>query len=394
MASPIFVSNPSPTFSWTAIFKGCQFAFLGAYRLLQNQLFFENPKYFKFTFVALQLSIVVQIVLSLPSIVTKFSYWILRFIVNKEIDIQKLNELISFFIYDVFQLQAIILLVIYTLYYDVFEEVFISGLQYIDQVTIANKKTSKNVYSTGLLKCKRVNLRNISLLSNWIAKLNRFSTHQINHLSQLLQSYLQLVMMNLFIYSCTHIPRLSSVVVSFIVSRSFNTKLGTSVTFLVFLMGLVTPPYVLLEFYSFYSITQLMVKYLLNIPYFQKLNFTDLQSDNWLYSRAGLSFGFGSVFTMLAWKFNYIALLILILQQLSLAYFISQVTDPVPESLTEPWILTQIYWTRIYNKLTVSGDGFKPIPLSYIISKHESSTPDTSAYVTPISSTTSLNRLN
>lgn len=172
--------------------------------------------------------------LSLPSIVTKFSYWILRFIVNKEIDIQKLNELISFFIYDVFQLQAITLLVIYTLYYDVFEEVFISGLQYIDQVTIANKKTSKNVYSTGLLKCKRVNLRNISLLSNWIAKLNRFSTHQINHLSQLLQSYLQLVMMNLFIYSCTHIPRLSSVVVSFIVSRSFNTKLGTSVTFLVF----------------------------------------------------------------------------------------------------------------------------------------------------------------
>lgn len=159
-------------------------------------------------------------------------------------------------------------------------------------------------------------------------------------------------------------------------------------------MGLVTPPYVLLEFYSFYSITQLMVKYLLNIPYFQKLNFTDLQSNNWLDSRAGLSFGFGSVFTMLAWKFNYIALLILILQQLSLAYFISQVTDPVPESLTEPWILTQIYWTRIYNKLTVSGDGFKPIPLSYIISKHESSTPDTSAYVTPISSSTSLNRLN
>lgn len=394
MASPIFISNPSPTFSWTAIFKGCQFAFLGSYRLLQNQLFFENSKYFKFTLVGLQYSILVQLVLSFPMLVTKFAYWVSRFLVSKEFDIQNLNLKISFFIYDILQLQTITLLVIYTLYYDVFEEIFNSGLQYIDQVTLASKRNQTVGYSTGLGKCKRVEIRNRSFLSNWIAKLNWLSIHQCNHISQLFRSYSQLVLMNIFIYLCTYAPYIDSLLVAFIISRSFNSKLGTSVTFLVFIIGLTVSPYTLLEFYSFYSITQLSVKYLLNIPYFQKLNFTDLQADNWLDSRAGLSFGFGSVFTLAAWKFNYIALLILLLEQLSLAYFISQATDPIPETLTEPWLLTQIYWTRIYNKLTVSSDGFKPIPLSYIIFDKESGSSDTSAFVTPISSTTSLNRLN
>lgn len=394
MASPIFVSNPSPSFSGTAIFKGCQFAFLGAYRLLQNQLFFENPKYFKFTLVALQLSILVQLVLSTPLVISKLLYWCLKFLFKSEFDVHYLNGKITFFTYDVFQLQSIILLVIYTLYYTVFEDIFNNGLQYIDQVTSASQKSHKNIYSTGLLKCKRVELRNRSILSNWISKLNWLSTFQINHLALLFNSYFQLIFMNLFIYFCTYIPYIHSPIVAFIIARVFNSKLGTSLTFVVFVFGLIIPSEFALKLYSFYSMTQLTIKYLLNIPYFQKLNFTDFQAENWLESRAGLSFGFGSIFYILGWKFNYIALLVLILEQLSLAYFISQVTDPIPDTLTEPWILTQIYWTKIYNQLTVSSDGFKPIPLSYIIFKHESTSPDTSAFVTPISSSTSLNRMN
>jgi len=394
MASPIFVSNPSPSFSGTAIFKGCQFAFLGAYRLLQNQLFFENPKYFKFTLVALQLSILVQLVLSTPLVISKLLYWCLKFIFKSEFDVHYLNGKITFFTYDVFQLQSITLLVIYTLYYTVFEDIFNNGLQYIDQVTSASQKSHKNIYSTGLLKCKRVELRNRSILSNWISKLNWLSTFQINHLALLFNSYFQLIFMNLFIYFCTYIPYIHSPIVAFIIARVFNSKLGTSLTFVVFVFGLIIPSEFALKLYSFYSMTQLTIKYLLNIPYFQKLNFTDFQAENWLESRAGLSFGFGSIFYILGWKFNYIALLVLILEQLSLAYFISQVTDPIPDTLTEPWILTQIYWTKIYNQLTVSSDGFKPIPLSYIIFKHESTSPDTSAFVTPISSSTSLNRMN
>lgn len=394
MASPIFVSNPNPSFSLNAIVKGIQFAFLGAYRLLQNQFFFENSKYFKFTLVALQISILIQLILSTPLVFTKIFYWIIKFILGKAIHIDEVNKTITLFSSHIFQLQSITLLVVYTLYDNVFEDIFISGLEYIDQVTLASKKKKKPTYSTGLIKCKRVDLRSRSYLSNLISDLNWLSTHQINHLSRLIKSYLKIVSINLVLYFCTFIPFLKNPIVSFMVSRSFNSKLGTSLTFLAFILGLIIPPEILLKFYSFYSMTELTVKYLLNIPYFQRLNFTDVQTDNWLSSRAGLLFGFGSIFSIVAYKFSYISLLILVLEQLSLAYFISQVTDPIPDTLTEPWILTQVYWTRIYNKLTVSSDGFKPIPLSYIISKHQNASPDTSSFVTPISSSTSLNRLN
>lgn len=397
MASPIFVSNPNPSFSLNAIAKGIQFAFLGAYRLLQNQLFFENSKYFKFTLVALQISILIQLILSFPLVSIKIFYWIVKFSLGKTIiNIDELNKIIIFWSCHIFQLQTIIMLVVYTLYDDVFEDIFISGLQYIDQVTLAtNKKLkTKPTYSTGLLKCKRVDLRSHSYLSNLICKLKWLETHQINHLSRLLKSYFKIVSINLILYLTSFIPFLGKPIISFIISRSFNSKLGTSLSFMTFIIGLIIPIEISIKFYSFYLTTELTVKYLLNIPYFQKINFTDVQIENWLSSRTGLLFGFGLVFSIISYKFNYIAILILILEQLSLAYFISQVTDPIPDTLTEPWILTQIYWTRVYNKLTVSSDGFKPIPLSYIISKQQDASPDTSSFVTPISSTTSLNKLN
>ncbi|CCH45464.1 putative membrane protein [Wickerhamomyces ciferrii] len=394
MASPIFVSNPSPTFSLTAIVKGYQFAILGGYRLLQNQFFFENPKYFKFTLVALQLSIFVQILLSIPNYVLKVVYYGFKFFLRKEIEIDWYQGVITILIEDVLQVQPMVLLIIYTFYCDVFEDIFNSGLQYIDQVTIASHKKPKLIYSTGLIKLKRVELRKRSTFTNLLSKLEWLSISQINHLSYLFRSYLQLISGNLFLVSVSFLPYIGSPLVSFIVSRNFNSKLGSSLTLLFFIIGLIIPTEAVWKLYAFYYTTQFIIKAILNIPYFQKLNFSIQQCEDWLDSRAGLSFGFGSIFFFLEYEFNYIALVILFLQQLSIAYFITQVTDPVPDTLNEPWILTQIYWTRIYNKLLVSSDGFKPIPLSYIIFKQGETSPDTSSFVTPISSNTNLSELN
>jgi hypothetical protein len=128
------------------------------------------------------------------------------------------------------------------------------------------------------------------------------------------------------------------------------------------------------------------------MTYFQKLRLTDLKIDNWIESRMGLVIGFGLFFQVLFWKFDFMSFMILILEQLALSFFIFKTTSPVKETITEPWLLTQVYCPMIYEKLTTDDLTPGSKLLNESLKYEEPISEPQSSYTTPLSSSTNLQR--
>lgn len=383
MASPIFVSKPDPSFSLMSIFKGCQFAVLGSYRLLQNQIFYENSNFFKFILSSLQLSILIQFFLSFPNFIIRIICYLLDIK-----DQETILDFSNFIQTDLLNIENLIILISYCFSINLFEEIFLNGLQYIDQVSVSRSINKKGLYSKYLLKLNKVDeddIRSPNLIK-WVLKFKKLSNHQRLFLTKLVESYLESIYINISLYLISKIPIFGHYLVSFYFVKNFNSKLGTTLTILMFSISLFIPGFVLVKIYSTFQVIQTSIKLLLDYTYFQRLRFSKNQINNWIESRIGLTIGFGLIFQFFIIQFSYIALYILIIEQLSLAFFIFKVTDPIPETITETWILTQIYWSKIYKKLKMTSDGFKPLPGSYMFTSH-SPTP----VMTPVQSSTELN---
>lgn len=393
MASPIFASNPNPSFSIIALLKGAQFAVLGVYRLSQDQFIYENSKYFKFTLITIMISILVQATLSIPNLLIRLSCFALETLFHKEAEYYPLIQKINFIQAELLHLPQIVLLLIYSHYIGTFEEIFLNGLQFIDRVSIARKSASSRAnYSTWLLKTSKIDLDNRSSLSIKVSQYINLSTSQLNYLSPLLKSYAKLAATNIVLYALyTLAPSaLSRFLISFFVARTFNPMTGAWNSFLIFLMGLFVPPSCCIKVYSNFIFVRITVRSLLVVPYFERLKLNEIQMDNWIESRIGLTIGYGTLFHVLAFRFQYISFFLVLLEQMGLAYFIYKASDPYPEVMTDTWILTQIYWTKIYKRLTCHSDGFKPLPGSYILTSKYSPSPSTSTFSTPLPSTTNL----
>lgn len=385
MPSPVFVSNPSSNFSPIAILIGSQLAIVGTYRLLQNQLFFENAQNFRFVLFCLYISIGIQILLALPT-------WAITLLGLPTTYANTIN----YFHGTVLNLPTIIPLIFHCIYISQFDDIFLGGMRFASDVSgedywgplHASPKAEYEIpWSNGVRRVLKLIVKDDKA----------FSIAQTNHLTRLFRSYAMLTARIIALNICCHSPWFAHTLVSLQVARSFNSIIGTNAASLMFAAGWIAPPYYMIVIYSFFHSTLLLIGSLLTMPYFQRLRLTNQQAGQWVDSRIGLAFGFGLVFQLLSQRLAYLSLLLLMLEQLALAFFVFKTTDPLPESLSDTWVLRQIYWSKEYDLDDlwdiIDAEVFRTFSGSYSFSDAVPGSTSTTSFNTPLTSSTNLQEL-
>lgn len=335
MASPIFMSNPSPGFSPTAVVKGGLLAISGLY--LQRSVV-ATPKFQSFLFRALVLSLAVRTVAEIPRLVGSTVTLLLR-LVSFHADF---TPFVTALFHDILNLQTILILLLQCYYHESFETIFVHGLNTLDQIC-----GSDSNYASTLSAAKRIEIHTTS--PAWLLKL--LSTSQSILITQLVRSYVKISITILLLTLCSYVTSQGYILTSIYVSRSFNSTIGSQLTVVTFIIGLMLPTRYIIQAYAQYQLMILTVRSLLTIPYFQKLRFTDTNVESWIESRIGLMTGFSLVFHFVSWRFDLFAFTVLVFEQLALSFLIFKTTSPLREKVSEHWLLTQTSCPAIFEKL-------------------------------------------
>jgi hypothetical protein len=378
MPSPIFLSNPSAGFAPMAVVKGALLALSGIY--VQSQVLLGDSRFKGFALNAMMLSLLIRAMAELPRITASVISWILQ-VVHIDID---LSHIVTTFVHDILNLQLISSLVAYCYLHDSFEKVFLSGLKTLDKLSKGEKS-----YSAFLFRASAFDID--TAVPMWLPNMD-MTRSQTKFMISLLRSYATISLTTTVLTILPYITSKGYLLVSLYISRSFSPLIGSQLTMVSFLLGLVVPTSLMIQMLSQFNIMVLTVRSLLTMTYFQKLRLTELKTDNWIESRMGLVTGFGLFFQVLFWKFDFMSFMILILEQLALSFFIFKTTGPVKETITEPWLLRQVYCPMIYEKLTTDDLTPGSKLLSESLKYEEPISEPQSSYTTPLSSSSNLQR--
>lgn len=377
MASPIFRSHSNTNL--LSLIKGIQLALLGVYRLLQNQLIFENANLFKFVLKSIILSTVLQAIKSgvefiVLHIALFIKWWKPAF---KLEGFQEITEL--------FNIEVFLLLVIYLYYIDIFDDTFRQGIKYVDYI---NNK-SEEVYYNGLS-------RKIDYKQHY-----NFITNKLINIAN----------NNLILFLVSKFVKIDKLVIIIIIWNQTIDKIGFNFGLLISSISLLfLNSSTIIKYYNYLQVIELLLVNLLHYHYLQHLNFSTssakTQISKWIETRYGILIGFQIWYFLLLWKFKYLTVLILLIETISLAFLITELTDPIPPKQNEIWLIQQIYYNKINLKnFRVGNNGFKPVPFSYLMDEELNSTRSnnnnnrdnnekgSSVFATPVGSSLELNRM-
>lgn len=377
MASPIFRSHSNTNL--LSLIKGIQLAILGAYRLLQNQLIFENANLFKFVLKSIILSAVLQAIKNGVEFIVLYialfiKWWKPAF---KLEGFQEITEL--------FNIEVFLLLVIYMYYIDIFDDTFRQGVKYVDYIN--NKR--EEMYYNGLSRKIDYN------------KHYNFITNKLINIAN----------NNLILFLVSKFVKLDKLVIIAIIWNQTIDKIGFNFGLLISSINLFfLNSSTIIKYYNYLQVIELLLVNLLHYHYLQHLSFSTssakTQISKWIETRYGILIGFQICYFLLLWKFKYLTVLILLIETISLAFLITELTDPIPPKQNEIWLIQQIYYNKInLRNFKVSNNGFKPVPFSYLMdeelnSSHSNSNNNrdnsekgSSVFATPVGSSLELNRM-
>lgn len=381
MASPIFLSNPSPGFSHISIVKGILIALSGIF--FQRHVLWRDLKIREFFVTTVLISLLVRLVIEIPHLLGAIVTRLLR-LINIDVDFSLILTTITD---DILELRWLALVAVYCYMYDSFEYLFMTGLKKLDA-----ESQSEPPYSEYLLRAHTIDIH--TTVPSWFPKVD-VTLAQKRFLVQLLRSYALICLNTAMLMGITKFGPLGIVLTALYISKWFSHMIGSQLTFVLFLVGLVVPTDFTIKSFASVNLSLLTVKSLLTMPYFQKIRLSDVKIENWIESRIGLIVGFGLFFHLASRHFNMLGLTIVLLEQLALSYMIFKTTSPVQEITDEKWILTQISCPFLFEGLQVTTltPGFVLIKESL---RYDQETPSEtpSKFSTPLPSSTNLQKLS
>lgn len=368
MASPIFISNPPPGFSITAILRGFQLAFLGAYRSLQNPKLFKT-KYYRQAGLAIVVSVLLQVVVWSPIVLLRiFAKFVGLFF--KLDGVNAFATTLKNLQFDVLNISVFVVAASRFFTNDL-DHLFLASLEFIDSVYLQKHpdRTSHQYHSNlvALSDGEKSTGLSLSLIHAKYISSGEFAGFVRHHFRNGIN--------NLAVFLLSKVPVVGSIVIGVISFLALNDKIGTVRALSVFAALQVVPKYYAMLLLGTYWGSRNMVHDLL-LPYFSRVKFTTLEKNQWLKSREGLLFGFGLCFFTLIKKFPWTGLLIFGFAESSVAYLITKLSDPPPNQVSQlmHWNASQLVWNKdveleiLLGQYANKDEGFVPVPGSYIFS--------------------------
>ncbi|OBA23885.1 hypothetical protein METBIDRAFT_76808 [Metschnikowia bicuspidata var. bicuspidata NRRL YB-4993] len=370
MASPIFISNPPPGFSFLAILRGIQLAILGAYRSLQNPKLFES-RYYTHAISAIKYSILIQLVLWSPIVCLRVLANFLGLFVNLSLAESAANSLK----YLQFNLLNVGVFAISASRYfgQLLDTLFLSSLEFIDSVYLEKHQDHQSQrfhlnlveLSVDTIKPPTPGLPTLQTLKKLYSSSQEFSVFVKRHLKK--------AFLNIIVFLLSELPYVGAVIIGLMSFQNLNNKIGTERAVIIFGILQVIPKEYSVAFFTIFYGSRSMVHDLL-LPYFARVRFTSREKEHWLKAREGVLFGFGLCFFSLIRYFPWVGLLIYGLAETSVAYLITKVSDPPPNQVSQliHWNETQLVWNKEKEQNILSGtfvsgeEGYNPIPGSFI----------------------------
>lgn len=363
MASPIFILKPPPGFSMLAVARGFQLALLGALRSLQNPAVF-NLAYFRQTLIAIQVSVLLQLLIWSPIIALRILVRALRSVVRFK-GAHAVVQGLKSFQFNVLNI-SVFLVSAYRYYSKLLDTVFLQSLEHIDAVYEQKHKRDAPYHRhlVGLsqephsppFKPTLAGIRlYYALSSDFAAFINR-------HARRLVYSVC------VFVVSKLPFGRFALGAISFL---NLNDKIGTLKAAAVFFLLQLAPRRYSVMLLTTYWGTRAMVHDLL-LPYFSRVRFTKSDRNQWIKLREGLLFGFGLCYYILIRKMPWVGLLIYGFAESLAAYLITKVLDPPPPQSSQliNWSASQLCLSKDREQHLLKGefgqDGFEPLPGAFV----------------------------
>lgn len=315
MASPIFISNPSKTFSFWIVLRGIQFSLLSGYRLCQNYSLIWNiyPQLWQI----IKLSFSLYVLINGPIYLTNFAIVALNYLFNFHINNHDLIDNLQYVFHN---LNLPIFLIGCMRYYHVvdFEQLFFDNLTFIDN-------TINTHYSA---KLKQLPVTSSNQFGDFLSRYGRFYTFVF------------------VIFVANHYPsHVSTLVLSFFSFQTFLDKIGTVPSILLISALHLTSRHYTLKILVGFHASSLLARDLLS-PYFDRVNFSNYEKNHWLKSREGILFGLCLTTYCFIYCFPQLSIIFYIGGQLNMAYLIAKVTDEPPTKAHRliNWSRSQLIW--------------------------------------------------
>lgn len=165
---------------------------------------------------------------------------------------------------------------------------------------------------------------------------------------QLLKRYLLLYAVSAVAHFSSIYPsKLSTAILGWICFQSLTCKLGPFASFFLMAALNVVPHYYIAQT-SIMICASTLLSHDLLLPFFNRVNFSPYEKQQWLNSRGGALLGFGIVIYYLVNAFPLLAVVTFALAQMAMGHFITKLSENIPRTTSKllQWTPTQAVWSQ------------------------------------------------
>ncbi|KAK9362116.1 hypothetical protein V1504DRAFT_419563 [Lipomyces starkeyi] len=385
MPSPEFITKPPDGFSALSIVRGFQLTLLGAYRALQNPDLLRG-KYYKQAAYAIAISLIIQLIITIPLWTVKIVISILAWIFSSSGDHEagerstRVVNGIDFIESNVINLGGLLIGLMRYLRPEM-DEMFMESLRFIDEVYFrmhpekakspeTTKKIDGSAITTSrfyaplsLYTTSSARTLSSSRIHSADASAEKKYVPMQNNAAKFVSRYFRRSILSVAIYFLSLIPYIGKIVLQAVSFYSFRKTVGVAPAVVVFSVGALVPKKWLTIFLASYWGSRSLARELL-IPYFSRIPFTPKQREAWFRAREGVLFGFGLGFYFIL-KIPFLGVLLYGIAEASAAYLVTKVTEPPPPpTKVLEWTETQTKWNQrkqILSGEILQSEGFRPL---------------------------------
>lgn len=336
MASPIFFSKPSAAYSLAIVLRGIQITGLALYRLSYVVLTTVHLSQLVYFIVwAIQLSVVLVVIVNGPIYIVEKIVYALSGLLGFGIETLDLRAV------PLYLNTNILVMASYGFWRDDLDSLFLAGARYSDKLN--GTRYYKSLVS---LPKNRVDHRTCPSVFDRLISGFSFSPRY----RQFLVRYVQFYLTSAVAFTASiHPSKLSTPILGLICFQTITSKLGSFA-----IIALVVALTIIPHYYIARCVTAVCASILLShdmlLPFFNRVNFSPYEKEQWLHSRGGALLGFGLVIFYLINEFTYLSVVTYALGQMAMGHCITQLLEQVPDNIKGllTWTPTQVVWSNQY----------------------------------------------
>ncbi|RLV87631.1 hypothetical protein JA9_002528 [Meyerozyma sp. JA9] len=381
MASPKFVSRPSPNVSLLSVVRGVQLAFLGAFRALQNPQLYSS-RFTRRSINVIFWSLAFQLTLWTPFFVATRSLRLILSFSNSS----ALNVALQYLYYiqhNVLQIGGLLISSL-RFFKPELDELFLVSLEFVDSVH--NRKAEIPREYKKNLDIVAPKTPKTTYKPQSIFELVKYKYNNSSEFAGYVKRNLRASLVNMMVKFISRKWTIGAFAVRLMSLKNLNDQLGTVPALACFaVLNSVSRSYSIWLITTYWGSRNLIHDFLL--PYFTRTRFSNADKKAWMSAREGVLLGFGIVFYQLIVQLPWLSLFAYGIGEASVAYLITKISDPPPHNpnMLINWTASQLVWSdaslhEVLNGVfTDTDEGFIPVPGSFLFGNIDSEEKDTFA---------------